>query len=328
MASDNNPYIPLDDTLTTVMIGIIPGLFFPSLGIGIVFSDTDQNSLYISFNHDVISQFCVEHYDKFFPGRCRLVNLLSYSAHMLFIVIYFGSVISLFPLVFYRFRKKLRQKKQLEGLIRFCKKFKPFYIVIKHLNRLFILLLVIFPAIKTGYLLSTNSITTRLSFGICSISVSRILEHYNDDQPEKINTLVSFYMNYDLNMCMGDIIRSKTKKILKDLLKILTLIEDRVEFKTAKKINYVKNSVEKQLELFREKSKDIENLSKIQESIKNVIFTLKCQMKKLENDAKKPIKALKYLRKIKHVSEKNKANDKFNGEENKASDEDNEDNED
>ncbi|CAG8724535.1 13970_t:CDS:2, partial [Dentiscutata heterogama] len=193
-------------------------LLFPSLGIVNSFlDDGSQNTAFISFNHDNISQYCVDNYDKFFPGRF------------------------------------------------------------------------IFPAILIGYLLSTNSITTKLSFVICSISVSRLLEHFGDDQPEKINTLASFYMNYGLNMCVGDIIRSKTKKILKDLIKILIVIADRVEFKTAKKINYIKKSVEKQLEIFRGKSKDIENLSKIHESINNVICTLNSQMKKLENDAKKHI---------------------------------------
>ncbi|KAF0550218.1 hypothetical protein F8M41_024794 [Gigaspora margarita] len=147
-----------------------------------------------------------------------------------------------------------------------------------------------------GYLLSTDSVTTKLSFGICSIALSRLLDHYGDDQPEKINTLVSCYMNYTLTMWAGDILRDETEKILEGLIKLLTIIADRTEFKTAKKINYVKNSVENQLKIFKEGSKDIEGLSKIQDNIKNVICTLNIQIEKLENDAKNPVGAPKYLK--------------------------------
>ncbi|RIB20032.1 hypothetical protein C2G38_2035608 [Gigaspora rosea] len=133
------------------------------------------------------------------------------------------------------------------------------------------------------------------------IALSRLLEHYGDDQPEKINTLVSCYMNYTSNMWAGDILRSKTEEILESLIKLLTIIADRTEFKTVKKINYVKNSVENQLKIFKEKSKDIED-------------------RKLENDVKKPVRA-KHLEKrctennkndeyVEHI-EKNEENDKY-----------------
>ncbi|RIB20035.1 hypothetical protein C2G38_2305477 [Gigaspora rosea] len=113
-------------------------------------------------------------------------------------------------------------------------------------------------------------------------------------------------------MWVGDILRSKTEEILESLIKLLTIIADRTEFKTAKKINYVKNSVENQLKIFKEKSKDIEGLSKIQDNIKNVMCTLNSQIEKLENDAKKTCESTENNENDEYVEyiERNEENDK------------------
>ncbi|CAG8759083.1 9598_t:CDS:2 [Gigaspora margarita] len=359
--TSNNPYIPLDDALTTIITGIIPGLvvvllkgfeeskkkfcslinifddavifssmiIYPLIStikwydyysyrnkkkshfcimknfLGVIitmfigcswsvvfeFLNGDNESSRSNINY--VSKFCINYYDKFFSGRCELVNTLarSFLASTL--------IINCLGLLYLSTISKMLDGKQLKSLIE---------------------LSVIYPAILYGYLLSTNSVTTKLSFGICSIALSRLLEHYGDDQPEKINTLVSCYMNYTLNMWVGDILRNKPEKISESLIKLLSIIADRTEFKTAKKINYVKSSVENQLKIFKEGSKDIEGLSKIQDNIKNVICTLNIQIEKLENDAKKPVRALKYLEKwctennkneeyVEHI-DKNKENDK------------------
>ncbi len=59
-------------------------------------------------------------------------------------------------------------------------------------NHLVMIILVIYPAIVSGWLLSTDSVTTKIAFGICSISLSRLVEHFNDDEPE---TIISHYLN-------------------------------------------------------------------------------------------------------------------------------------
>ncbi|CAG8821460.1 21124_t:CDS:2, partial [Dentiscutata erythropus] len=45
--------------------------------------------------------------------------------------------------------------------------------------------LTIYPAVVSGYLLSTNSTTTKIAFLICSLSLSRLIDHFGDNEPKK-----------------------------------------------------------------------------------------------------------------------------------------------
>ncbi|CAG8738270.1 10298_t:CDS:1, partial [Racocetra persica] len=80
------------------------------------------------------------------------------------------------------------------------------------------------------YLLSTNSTTTKIVFAICSISFSRIVEHFYDNEPKKINTMISNYLNFH-----GFIVKKaeieNIKDNLKNILNELSEIEDQSEMK-------------------------------------------------------------------------------------------------
>ncbi|KAF0399943.1 hypothetical protein F8M41_009630 [Gigaspora margarita] len=112
-------------------------------------------------------------------------------------------------------------------------------------NFLIALILVICPAIISGYLFSTNPISTKIAFAICSIALSRLYEHYSDNEPKKLVTATSYFLNFNSIMCD----KKKICDELEDLIECLEVITDHVELKAKNVINSVKNSLESQLEM-------------------------------------------------------------------------------
>ncbi|CAG8841818.1 13054_t:CDS:2, partial [Gigaspora margarita] len=98
-------------------------------------------------------------------------------------------------------------------------------------------------AIALGYLISDDPVITKLVFSFCAISISRLVEHISDDRPEKIKTLISYFLNYDLFM---DKIR-EIDNDLDDLLKKLTKITNRAKSTKNKMIiDNIKEALEDQ----------------------------------------------------------------------------------
>src|SRR5207244_2000196 len=112
------------------------------------------------------------------------------------------------------------------------------------------------PAIVSGWLLSTNSVTTKIAFGICSISLSRLIEHFNDDEPEKINTIISRYFNqYKKHKKPAEKIKELGEEIMKRNGKIAYLTEKiGKKNKKAEQIKDKTMKIQKQTEVIKKQT--------------------------------------------------------------------------
>ncbi|CAG8696505.1 1453_t:CDS:2, partial [Cetraspora pellucida] len=146
--------------------------------------DYDLLSLhFLSYMIDYVSSYCVEYFGI---KRCNDLNTSS-------VVIYFICIgISLIYLAFY-LAPRIGLKKVYQDINNLREKWVYDYLLIP--NYIVIIILTVYPAIVSGYLLSTNSQTTQIVFAISSISLSRLVEHFGDSEPKKINTAISFYLN-------------------------------------------------------------------------------------------------------------------------------------
>ncbi|KAF0513394.1 hypothetical protein F8M41_017808 [Gigaspora margarita] len=142
-------------------------------------------------------------------------------------------------------------------------------------NHIISFILVIYPAILSGYLLSTNSILTKILFALCIISLSRLIEHFGDNEPEKVTTIISYYLNYNSNMHIRKLLYDQ----LEDQKNQLEKIVDQVGFKNKEVINGVKNSLENQTKVISQQKFEINN-------IKDVVKALTRQIKILHEEIK------------------------------------------
>ncbi|CAG8651778.1 734_t:CDS:2 [Dentiscutata erythropus] len=156
---------------------------------------------------------------------------------------------------------------RLEGLIFF-------------LNRIISLTLVIYPAILSGYLISTNVTLTKIFFAICIISLSRLIEHFGDNEPEKITTIISYYLNYNSNMHIRKLLYDQ----LEDQKKQLEKIVDQVGFKSKEIINSVKNSLENQAKVISERKVEINEIKDVVKALSHQIKILQEEIKKLQEE--------------------------------------------
>ncbi|CAG8573886.1 816_t:CDS:1 [Cetraspora pellucida] len=156
---------------------------------------------------------------------------------------------------------------RLEGLIFF-------------LNRIISFILVIYPAILSGYLLSTNSILTKILFAICIISLSRLIEHFGDNEPEKITTIISYYLNYNSNMHIRKLIYDQ----LDDQKKQLEKIMDQIGFKNKEVINSVKNSLKNQSKVISEQKVEINEIKDVIKALTRQIKILQEEIERLQEE--------------------------------------------
>jgi len=151
----------------------------------IIVGDLPSNS----DNNKQVGDYCKE---NFTYDRCYVLGILNS-------VIYFiCSGVNIIGCAFHASVWSMSERSIFDNLIYELDKldksdkFKIFRTICKYSV---IVILILFPAIVSRWLLSANSITTKLVFGICSISLSRLVEHFNDDEPEKANTIISRYLN-------------------------------------------------------------------------------------------------------------------------------------
>ncbi|CAB5386870.1 unnamed protein product [Rhizophagus irregularis] len=140
------------------------------------------------YNH--MSSYCIENFGVNKCNSLRLTNIIIYFAGIVFYVLH-GLYISILRI------RKLREGKLGRYLENFkhIDQFTTILNVFKHIN---IVLLIVYPAIVSGYLISTSPITTKIAFGICTLSFTRLVDHFNE-KPDKINTLISIYLNGEGN---------------------------------------------------------------------------------------------------------------------------------
>ncbi|RIB23649.1 hypothetical protein C2G38_2072218 [Gigaspora rosea] len=160
-----------------------------------------------SYNH--VSSFCE---DTFHLDNCRYLRTKISSAYgicgmlNLFASIYHFYFVKKFTAIHNRF-KEIR------------KRYSIIHYFLIAANYIIISTLMIYPAFIVGYILSNNTYTTKISFSICSIAFSRLIEHFGE-APEKINTVISYYLNYreDLEI---DATNVQKNEILDDLIENL-----------------------------------------------------------------------------------------------------------
>ncbi|RIA92330.1 hypothetical protein C1645_820843 [Glomus cerebriforme] len=160
--------------------------------------DTDG----LSFDYNHISDYCIK---NFGINKCKNLNV------SILVVYYFGFILMLYC----SFRSIFSENEIIKKLERFTNYF------IKPLRWLHVISMIIYPAIISGYLISTNSITTKIAFGICSISFTRLVEHFGDG-PEEVNTAISVYLNQGSdNKYKGQIekLTEEVEKITKSIKK-------------------------------------------------------------------------------------------------------------
>ncbi|CAG8695994.1 9622_t:CDS:1 [Gigaspora margarita] len=97
------------------------------------------------------------------------------------------------------------------------------------------------------YLFSTSSSNTKLVFAIYSISLSRLIDHFGDNEPKKVKTMISFYLNWHARMEKNNAIENIKKK-LADQIKELKKIANQSDTKIKKSIDNIKEVLEDQKE--------------------------------------------------------------------------------
>ena len=165
-----------DHHMSFLLIHFISDLFIISSWLGyymIIFGDIPHGSNGFIY----ISNYCKE---NFTYERCSGLNISNQ-------VIFYTCPGVIIVDVYFQLRKHRWSKS--DKFKHLMKKFRTLGTICNHL---IIITLIVYPAIVSGWLLSTNSVTTKLAFGICSISLSRLIEHFGDDEPK---TIISCYLN-------------------------------------------------------------------------------------------------------------------------------------
>ncbi|UZO17075.1 uncharacterized protein OCT59_008437 [Rhizophagus irregularis] len=111
-------------------------------------------------------------------SKCKTLKI------MVSIILLYSIIVLLFHLSSHR----VMNRKNTKVLLR----------VLQVLKWLHMISLTVYPAIVSGYLLSDNPRTTKIAFGITSISFTRLANHFGD-KPEEINTAISTYLNFKYN---------------------------------------------------------------------------------------------------------------------------------
>ncbi|CAG8834063.1 15936_t:CDS:2, partial [Racocetra persica] len=157
------------------------------------------------------------------------------------------------------------------------------------LNRVIILTLVIYPAILSGYLISTNSNITKIVFAICILSLSRLIEHFVDQVGIKNKEVINSVKNSLENQAKvisveinetKDVVNALTRqiKILQEEIKELqeeirklqeNQREPQEELKIAATLKEIIKRLETVVEALREIVKRLEMIVEAQENKKN-----------------------------------------------------------
>ncbi|RGB26300.1 hypothetical protein C1646_674907 [Rhizophagus diaphanus] len=133
-----------------------------------------------------MSNYCIK---NFGINKCNSLRLANRIIYIFGIVVYtlHASCITILHIRKLRESILIRHVKNFQRITNFTIIFNVF----KYIN---IMLLIVYPAIVSGYLISTSPIITRIAFGICTLSFTRLVDHFNE-RPDKINTLISIYLN-------------------------------------------------------------------------------------------------------------------------------------
>ncbi|CAB5380705.1 unnamed protein product [Rhizophagus irregularis] len=166
-------------------------------------------------NFIYISNYCTK---NFGVNKCKSLRITNNIVYYCSIGFHF---LQLIYIKYYKRKRLLKLQKRENKILRW------FTSVLKHIN---IIILIVYPAIVSGYLISTNPITTKIAFGICILSFTRLVNHFNE-KPENVNTLISFYLN-------GHIYKDKKQieKLTEDIEDLTKKLNDKIgELKELKK---------------------------------------------------------------------------------------------
>ncbi|CAB4403915.1 unnamed protein product [Rhizophagus irregularis] len=167
----------------------------------------------INNNYKYISNYCTENFGVNKCDSLRIINM----------IVYFSSFgLYFLQLIYICYKARLYKLQKRENKI-----LRWFTSILKHIN---IIILIVYPAIVSGYLISTNPITTKIAFGICTLSFTRLVNHFNE-KPEKVNTLISFYLNSHIYKD-----KKQIEKLTEDIEDLTKKLNDKIgELKELKK---------------------------------------------------------------------------------------------
>jgi peptidoglycan hydrolase CwlO-like protein len=169
-----------------------------------------KNNVNKAFSH--MSSYCIENFGVNKCNNLRLTNMIIYFSGIVFYGLH-GFYITILRIHKLRKGNLGRYLGEFKHII---DHFKTIFKFFKHIN---IVLLIVYPAIVSGYLISTDPITTKIAFGICTLAFTRLVDHFNE-KPDKINTLISIYLNGEENSKDKEQIDKLTEEIEKLTKKI------------------------------------------------------------------------------------------------------------
>ncbi|CAG8795717.1 2482_t:CDS:2, partial [Dentiscutata erythropus] len=65
----------------------------------------------------------------------------------------------------------------------------------------------------SGYLINNNPSSTKIALAIYSISLSRLVEHFGDNEPKKVKTMISFVLNWHARAIKNSVIETIKNKL-------------------------------------------------------------------------------------------------------------------
>ncbi|PKY30720.1 hypothetical protein RhiirB3_447949 [Rhizophagus irregularis] len=249
--------------------------YFFIISLGLLLSLGYSNILNInrppnSQDPNFISDYCIKNFGF---SKCKILKIMNdiiscYSTIVL--LFHFSS----FIIIVIANRKKFKVPRKVLKVLKVLKWFH-------------MISLTVYPAIISGYLLSNNPRTTKIAFGITSISFTRLVNHFGD-KPEEINTAVSTYLNFNYNN------ESQIKSIEKltenfESIEILTEEVEKLTSKIKKKMIEVKKWTDEtkvQNEVTEEPKNEIEaeEEQRIEIKIKNLTKELTEKIPKLRRE--------------------------------------------
>ncbi|CAG8717510.1 28623_t:CDS:1 [Dentiscutata erythropus] len=250
----------------------------------------NQTIQIISPNRSYVSKICV---DEFSVSRCNDLKLSNEIVINVFLLLNLISFIGCI-LAILMFKLLINSKNQQTNtfiVIKFLYNHIIYNIVISNFmkisNCITIVVLTIYPAVVSGYILSTDSTTTKIAFLICSLSLSRLIDHFGDNEPKKVMTMISFYLHWTADMIVKDRIEN-AKKPLAESKENLKTLADQIHITDEK----IKEDINKIKEILENQEKELSEIiinyeeGKIEDKVKNIKTMLKIQMedmKKLKN---------------------------------------------
>ncbi|CAG8704453.1 2869_t:CDS:1 [Cetraspora pellucida] len=242
----------------------------------IIYGDIDNSHFSLTY----VSGYCAE---NFGVNKCRNLNItLVIVQYICIIILAFDLVYHSFYLFFTSSNSKLSEKllTYYQKNNNWLNKHYYFNRFIVGFNHIVIIAVITCPAVISGFLLSTNSYTTKIAFALYSLSLARLLDHFGDTEPKKVKTMISFYLNWHARMIKNDEVEKIKNKLEKQTKKLNKITHRCSDANIKKEVNDIRGALENQ----KEDLADIilnYDVNKINDIIMTINLSLLCLIEKM-----------------------------------------------